>query len=142
MTIVRYQIHCLASKNDAVIIVIEDDCDFTTFHKRGLRTLITPNVIWIKIRFPLFVVTCPYTTFRPWCCSATLFATTASTFVELTIGNCSANHGGQTCPNTQNRSSTRAPQSCSKTDLPNSLCMLSSSENIQSPSSAHPIVFT
>ena len=24
MTIVRYQIHCLLSKNDAVIIVIED----------------------------------------------------------------------------------------------------------------------
>ena len=31
MTIVRYQIHCLVSKNDAVIIVIEDDCHATMF---------------------------------------------------------------------------------------------------------------
>ena len=31
MTIVRYQSHCLVSKNDAVIIVIEDDCHATMF---------------------------------------------------------------------------------------------------------------
>ena len=31
MTIVRSQIHCLVSKNDAVIIVIEDDRDATMF---------------------------------------------------------------------------------------------------------------
>ena len=31
MTIVRYQIHCLVSKNDAIIIVIEDDCHATMF---------------------------------------------------------------------------------------------------------------
>ena len=31
MTIVRNQIHCLVSKNNAVVIVIEDDCHATTF---------------------------------------------------------------------------------------------------------------
>ena len=64
---------------------------------REVCTLITSNVIWIKIRLPLFVITCPYTTFLQ-CCSATLFVATASTFVELTIGNCGANQGGHTCP--------------------------------------------
>ena len=37
MTVVRYQIHCLVSKNDAVIIVIEDDCDATTFQCRSAQ---------------------------------------------------------------------------------------------------------
>ena len=37
MTIVRYQIHCLVSKNDAVIIMIEDDCDATTFQCRSAQ---------------------------------------------------------------------------------------------------------
>ena len=59
----RYQIHCLALKKDAVIIVIEDDCDATMFSaevlRRGLRTFITSNVIWIKICLPLFVITRP-----------------------------------------------------------------------------------
>ena len=63
MTIVRHQIHCLVSKNAAVIMVIEDDGHATMFQcrsaRRGLRTFITSNVIWIKIRFPLFVITCP-----------------------------------------------------------------------------------
>ena len=59
---------------------------------------------------------------------------------------------GKHVQNIQNRSSTRAPQFSTfqsdwdETDLPNSPCtdvfLLSSSENIQSPSSAHPIVFT
>ena len=59
MTIVRDQIHCLVPKNDAVAIVIENDCDSTGADvlKRGLRTLITSNVIWIKTRLPVFVVT-------------------------------------------------------------------------------------
>ena len=53
MTIVRDQIHCLVPKNDAVMIVIEDDCDATTIQsRRGLRTLITSNVIQIKIHLP------------------------------------------------------------------------------------------
>ena len=37
MTIVRYQIHCLVSKNDAVIIVIEYDCDATMFQRRSAK---------------------------------------------------------------------------------------------------------
>ena len=105
-----------------------------------------------KFVFPLFVITCPCTTFCPKCCSATLFAATASTFVELTIGNCGANQGGQTW--------TKHPESiinsCSSVfkfsvrlgrDWSSQFTVyrrfsLSSSENIQSPSSAHPIVFT
>ena len=50
----RYQINCLVSKNDAVTTVIEDDCDAAMFQCRSaqerLRTFITSNVIWIKIR--------------------------------------------------------------------------------------------
>ena len=37
ITIVRYQIHCLVSKNDAVIIVIENDCDATIFQCRSAQ---------------------------------------------------------------------------------------------------------
>ena len=37
MTIVRYQIHCLVSKHDAVIIVIEDDCHATMFQRRSAQ---------------------------------------------------------------------------------------------------------
>ena len=53
MTIVRYQVRCLVSKNDAVIIVLEYDCDATMFQcrsaqERGFRTFITSNVIWIR----------------------------------------------------------------------------------------------
>ena len=41
--------------------------------RRGWRTLITSTVIWIKIRPPLFVITCSQTICCPQCCSATLF---------------------------------------------------------------------
>ena len=37
MTIVRYQIHCLVSKNDAVFIMIEHDCDATMFQCRSAQ---------------------------------------------------------------------------------------------------------
>ena len=37
MTIVRYQIHCLVSKNDAIIIVIEDDCHATMFQCKSAQ---------------------------------------------------------------------------------------------------------
>ena len=37
MTIERYQIHCLVSKNDAVLFVIEDDCDATMFQCRSVE---------------------------------------------------------------------------------------------------------
>ena len=55
MTLVKYQIHCLVSKNDAVTIVIEDDCDrhdvsVQKCFRRGLPRSSRPNVIWIKIR--------------------------------------------------------------------------------------------
>ena len=39
MTIVRYQIHCLVSKNDAIIIVIEDDCHATMFQCRSAQEM-------------------------------------------------------------------------------------------------------
>ena len=66
--------------------------------RRGLRTLTTSKLICIRICLPWFVVTCPYTTFRPQCRSVAFFAVTASMFVQLTKGNCGANQGGQTCP--------------------------------------------
>ena len=37
MTIVRHQIPCLVSKNDAVIIVFENDCDATTFQCKSAQ---------------------------------------------------------------------------------------------------------
>ena len=37
MTIVRYQIRCLVSKNEAVIIVIEDECHATMFQCRSAQ---------------------------------------------------------------------------------------------------------
>ena len=37
MTIVTYQIHWLVSTNDAVIIVIEDDCDATMLQCRSAQ---------------------------------------------------------------------------------------------------------
>ena len=37
MTIVRYQIRCLVSKNDAIIIVVEDDCHVTMFQCRNAQ---------------------------------------------------------------------------------------------------------
>ena len=89
----RNQIRCLVPKNNAVVIVINDD----RHAKTCLRTLITSKVICIRICLPLFVVTCPVTTFCPQC-SASLFAATASTFEELTKLNCGANQGGQTFP--------------------------------------------
>ena len=45
MTIVRYPIHCLASKNDAVIIVIEDDCDATMFRCSGFSQIVSPIAV-------------------------------------------------------------------------------------------------
>ena len=33
----RYRIHCLVSKNDAIIIVIEDDCHATMFQCRSAQ---------------------------------------------------------------------------------------------------------
>ena len=105
-----------------------------------------------KFVFPLVVITCPYTTFCPKCCSATLFAATALTFVELTIGNCGANQGGQTWPKHPEsiinscssvfHFSVRLGRDWSSQFTVYRRFLLSSSENIQSPSSAHPIVFT
>ena len=37
MAIVRYQIHCLVSTNDAIIVVIEDDCDATMSQCRSAQ---------------------------------------------------------------------------------------------------------
>ena len=106
---------------------------------------ITSTVIWIKTRLPLFVVTGPKTTSVHSVAVPALFAATASAFEELTIGNCGANQGGQTCP----KHPETIINSCSSALRSEwfsqvTACgrfLLSSSENIQSPSSAHPIVF-
>ena len=83
---------------------------------------------------------------------ATWFAAAASTFVELTTGNCGANHGGQTCPKHPEsiinscssvfHFSVRLERDWSSQFTVYRRFLLSSSENIQSPSSGHPIVFT
>ena len=151
MTIVRYQIHCLVSKIDAIIIVIEDDCHATMFQCRSAQERFcarSSRQVWSGSRFvfhcsssrartPLFVrsVAVPH-------CSLPQLRR----FVELTIGNCGAKKGGQTCP----KHAESIINSCSSVLQPDwssqfTVCwrfLLSSSENIQSPSSAHPIVFT
>ena len=118
MTIVRYQIHCLVSKNDAVIIVIEDDCDATLFQRRcaqersahshrvkcGLdqnsfstvRHHVSENY-FLSIMLQCHVV----------CCHC--------------LNMCRTHHGANR--NIQNRSSTRLHQSCNRTDLPSSPCV-------------------
>ena len=148
----RYQIHCLVSKNDAVIIVIEDDCHATMFQCRSAQErfahvhhvkcdLDQDSFSTVRHHVPVHhflsvVLQC-----------ATLFAATTSTFAELSIGNCGANQGGQTCPkhpesiinscSSVSRFSVRLGQLTVYRRF-----LLSSSENIQSPSSAHPMVFT
>ena len=154
MTIVRYQIHCPVSKNDAVIIVIGDDCDATTFQCRSAHSgkvcARSSRQMWSgsklvcrcsssRVRKPLFV---------RGVCSATLFAATASTFVEPTIGNFGANQGGQTCPKHPESIINSCSSVLFQSDWSSQFTVyrrfvLSSSENIQRvPSSAHPIVFT
>ena len=44
-------------------MIVTPRCFSAEVLRRGLRTFITSNVIWIKIRFPLFVITNPYTSF-------------------------------------------------------------------------------
>ena len=97
--------------------------------RRGLRTFITSNVIWIKIRFPLFVTTCPYPTFL---CVVLQCHVVRCHSVDV----CRTHHleiavqtmVGRHVQNIQNRSSTRAPQFSTsrsdwdETDLPNSPC--------------------
>ena len=92
-------------------MIVTPRCFSAEVLRRRLRTFITSNVIWIKILFPLIVVTCPYT----------LFAATASTKnspLEIAVQPMVGRH----VQNIQNRSSTRAPQSSNQTDLPNSQC--------------------
>ena len=48
MTVVRYQIHCLASKNDAVVIVIINDRDSSTFQCRSAQERITVDAHHVK----------------------------------------------------------------------------------------------
>ena len=132
--------------------MIDDDCDATTFQCRSAQERFahvhhvkydmdqnsSTTVSSSQVRNSFFVRSVAV----PRC-----FAVTASTFVELTIGNCGANQGGQTCPKTsRNRSSSRAPQSsfprlifpihCVPTFL-----AVFQREYPEFPSSAHPIVF-
>ena len=102
MTIVRYQIRCLVSKNDAVIIVIEDACDAATFQCRSAQErfahghhvkcdLVQNSSTAVRrhmsVNHFLFVVLQCHVV-RCHCLN----------FVELIVGNCGANQGGQTCP--------------------------------------------
>ena len=98
MTIVRYQNYYLFSKNDSITIVIENDCHATRFDCRSAqeRFAHVPHVNCDQVQDSFSTVHHHVTTFRPQCCSTTLFAATASKFVELIIGNCGAKHGGHT----------------------------------------------
>ena len=100
MTIVRYQIYCLVSKNDAVMIVIEDDCDATMFQCRSAQErfahvhhvkcdLDQNSSTTVRHHLPVHHF---LSVVLQW------HVVRSSTFVELTIGNCGANQGGQTCP--------------------------------------------
>ena len=133
MTIVRYQIHCLVSQNDAVIIVIEDDCHATMFqcrsaqerfaHVHHVKCDLDQNSFFhcssSRARTPLFVrsVAVPR-------CSLPQRRRLQNSTLEIAVQTTVGRH----VQNIQNRSSTRAPQfstsqsEWNKTDLPNSPC--------------------
>ena len=149
MTIVRDHIRCLVPKNDAVTIVIEDDCDATTFQCRSAQERFV-HVHHVKCDLDQNSS------------AAVRHHTSVNHFLSVVLqchvvrchsfNVCRTHHWKLRCKhvgrhvqNIQNRSSTRAPQSCCKTDLPNSPCADVSCclpARISSPSSAHPIVFT
>ena len=95
----RYQIHCLISKNDAIIIVIEDDCHATMFQCRSAQERFAHvNHVKCDLDQDLFStvrdhVPVQQTLFVRSVAVLRVFAATASTFVELTIGNCGSEPG-------------------------------------------------
>ena len=96
MTIVRYQIHCLVSKNDAIIIVIEDDCHATMFQSRSAQERFA-HVHHVKCdldqdSFSTVRHHVPVHHFLSVVlqCHVVRCNSLASTFVELTVGNCGA----------------------------------------------------
>ena len=120
MTIVRYQIHCLVSKNVPVIIVIEDDCDATMFQCRSAQEKFAHvhHVNWIKIRLPLFVITCPKTTFcqcsnlgpLPRRSPQHLWIHLNSSVVALVCCHCEAAHPWETRKSSKSSISLRRPK--------------------------------
>ena len=127
MIIVRYQIHCLVSKNDAVVIVIDDDCDATMFQCRGAQEKFA-HVHHVKcnldqnsstaVRHHMSVNHFFVRSVAVPRCSLPQLQRLWNSPLEIVV----QTRVGRHVQNIQNRSSNRAPQSCSKTDLPNSSC--------------------
>ena len=80
----KSQTHCLVSINDSIKIVMKDDCHATMCHRTSAQE-----------SFALVHhVKCDLDQDSFFHCSLFVRSVVASTFVELTIGNCGANHGG------------------------------------------------
>ena len=117
----RYQIHCLISKNDAVIIMIEDDCDATMFQCRSAQERVS-HVHHVKCDLDQNSITavCHHMSVNhffvrsvavPRCSLPQLQRLEIAVQTKV----------GRYVQNIQNRSSTRAPQSSNQTDPTNSL---------------------
>ena len=119
MTIVRHQIHCLVSKNDAVIIVIEDDCDATMFQCRSAQErLAHVHHVTTAVRHHVSVNHFLPLTLQCHIVRCHNFNVCRTHHLEIAVQTMVGRH----VQNIQNRSSTRAPQPDCKTDLPNSPC--------------------
>ena len=125
MTIVRYQIHCLVSKNDADIIVIEDDC--TMFQCRSVQERFAhvhhvkcdlDQVSFTSVRHHMSVNHFFVRGVAVTLCSLPQLQRLWNSPLEIAV----QTRVGRHVKNIQNRSSTRAPQCCCKIDLPNSPC--------------------
>ena len=123
----RYQIHCLVSKNDAVITVIEDDGDVTTIQCRSAQERFahahhvacdldqnSSTAVRRHVSAKLFFV---HSVAVPRC-SLPQPQRLQNSPLEIAVRTRVDRH----VQNIQNRSSTRAPQSCNRTDVPNSPC--------------------
>ena len=123
MAIVRDQIHCHVPKNDAIVIVIENECDATTFqcrcaqegfaHAHHVKCDLDQNSSTagrhVSVNhFLSTVLQCHVV-----CCHSL-------TVCGTHLWKLRVDRHAQTI---QNRSLTRAPQSCNRTDLPSSPCV-------------------
>ena len=127
MTIMRYQIRRLVSKNNAIIIVIEDDCHPTMFQCRSAQVRFAhDHHVKCDLDQDSFSTVCHHVPVHHFLSAVLQCHVVRCHSVDV----CGTHHWKLRCiprwadmsKNIQNRSSTRAPQSCSKTDLPNSPC--------------------
>ena len=123
----RYQIHCLASKNDAVIIMIEDGCDATMFQCRSAQERFAHgHHVKCDLDQNSSTAVCHHTSVNHFLSEVLQCHVARCQSFDV----CRTHHWKLRCKpgwadmskNIQNRSSTCAPQSYSKTDLPNSPC--------------------